>query len=366
MISAPVGMAGLGSPFSTPRAQRFASGLDVVSPSLSTPLFRPRTPLGPSLLNSSPVAVKADPRDTPVYIARKPKATPPTSMNDLPVELIQDIHLLAGNPHFPTVNQHVHDCLTGPSPTYVAGYMLHLYRDCHTRDILPNALRHRLVDIAVAEEMRRLWDNRRGYVPSHQSYLDTSPRSRSPSRTPTVSVPSTPEKQPKPKRPALSVHRLPRRIFRNRPGPKEPAVAPIIKFLFERYAPEVNGGSGYALQRAVLNGNYDLVEYLLRRGADPTQRDRLAITLAIRAKDLKMIKLLVEPLHGAGTFKEEGDSPSTSRGKKRKVIDRVKIDSKLVREAMSAADPSEDIIQYFVHEKGAMPPLNEIMALGRE
>lgn len=231
--------------------------------------------------------------------------------------------------------------------------MLHLYRDCHTRDILTSALRHRIVDIAVAEEMRRLWNNRRGYVPSHQSYLDNaSPRTRSPSRTPTVSVPSTPEKQPKPSRPALSVHRLPRRIFRHRPGPQDPAVAPIIKFLFERYDPPVNSGQGYALQRSVLNANYELVEYLLRRGADPMIKDRLAIILAIRAKDLRMIKLLVEPLPGAGTFKEEADSPSTSRGKKRKIIDRVKIDSKLVREAMSATDPSEEIIHYFVNEKG--------------
>ena len=139
--------------------------------------------------------------------------------------------------------------------------------------------------------------------------------------------------------PALTVDELPRRLFRLPPTSNQP-IHPLLKYLFETYNPSANSHKGYPLCRAVLTSNHSLVSFLLDHGADPSVKSNLAVEVAISIRDLKMVKKLVEhPI-----------IPSRMSRKRRRVEDRVTVDSHLVEVAMMKG--SKEIVQYFVHEKG--------------
>jgi hypothetical protein len=254
-----------------------------------------------------------------------------------PFQLIQYIHILADNPSLPLVSNYVRHALPSGSKTYVAQYMLYQYRSFGPRHILTLALKRPIVDLGVCEEMVRLWDNKRGYV---------RPR-RTPASSP-GSPPSTPSRQ-RTTAPALEVTQLPRRLFRPRPAPGVPAIDPVILWLFAHWEFDLNSNQGhYPLARSVINQNYELVEFLLRRGANPNRKEAFALTAAIEKKDLRMVKLLIEPF---------GDSSSTAEsspasGKRRKYQDRVVILQTHVQHALNHGTP--EIVDYFVHEKGEL------------
>lgn len=258
--------------------------------------------------------------------------------------------------------RYMRSSLTHASPTYIAAYMLHQYRRVEPYNVLTFALRRRIVDIAVAEEMIRIWDYRRGYVPTE---LRSRRRAGARARPATARdkaghgecdgandgddnnepepEPCTPLK-PKVTRPALSVSELPKRLFRPKPGPGEPTISPLVHWLFNRFEPPLASHKNYALNRAALNQNYDMVELLLRKGADPNLRMHFPLRAAIEKKDLRLVKLLVEP------FAESSDSPAKGSGKKRKLTDRIRITPGLVKDALKNGTP--EIVDYFVHEKG--------------
>lgn len=205
--------------------------------------------------------------------------------------------------------------------------MLFQYRHCGHREILTFALRRPIVTVPVLEEMVRIWDERR-----HKRLARR--------RTHVDGVPVTPRTS----RPPLEVTDLPRRLFRHAPRPGQPSIDPMIPYLLNEYDPPINGHKGYALLKSVVNRNYDMVEFLLSRGADPRFRGNKAVEAAIQIKDLRMVKLLVEPPQLAETPKE-GKSK-----KRRRLSDRVDIGQPLVALAMKQG--TEEIVKYFVDEKG--------------
>ena len=242
--------------------------------------------------------------------------------------------MLSDNPALPMVSRYVRNSLTHASKTYIARYMLHQYRHSGPRSILTIALKRPIVDVAVAEEMIRIWDQQRGYV-RHRPTPTSSPGSTTP--------PSTPSR-PRTSAPPLEVTQLPRRLFRPKPLPHEPAIHPMISWLFGNWDFNLKGQAGYyPLARSVINQNYELVEFLLRRGANPNNKEAFALTAAIEKKDLRMVKLLVEP------FGDATESPPPP-GKKRKFQDRMRILQTHVQHALNNGSP--EIVDYFVHEKG--------------
>lgn len=174
--------------------------------------------------------------------------------------------------------------------------------------------------------MVRLWDERRGIKSQRHPA-----RARPPDPNDEPITPS----RPKLTRPALQLAEVPRRAVRLSPV----GVSPLLEYIFEHFEASVNSHNGFPLQRAALDKNYELAEWLLRRGADPGLRDSLAVVAAIERKDLRMVKLLVEPFEG-----------STSSGKRRRLADRVVIGPYLVEKALTSG--TNDIVDYFVHEKG--------------
>ncbi|WWD18711.1 hypothetical protein CI109_103165 [Kwoniella shandongensis] len=294
-----------------------------------------------------------------------------STLTDLPVELLQQIHLLALNPFLPLTSTYIHSILHHPSPSYVATYLLALYSDYGPNEILVRALRHPVCTIEVAKDIQRIWDRRRGYIPPIQSTHDDDKRRRHRHRTRSISLP-LPVSQPT--APELTCRELPRRLFRPSSSSPSSPVHPLIHYLFDQYSPSPNSHKGYPLCRAAFTSNYDLASYLLHKGADPAMKDCLAVEIAISNKDIKMVRLLVERdptdcLSTAHASNEgasgvvKGENKMSKKVKKVKLGDRIEIGTNMVETAMKKG--SKEIVNYFVYEKKVMPPLQSIMKLSK-
>lgn len=90
-----------------------------------------------------------------------------------------------------------------------------------------------------------------------------------------------------------------------------------------------------------------MIDFLLARGADPAQKDGLALQIALSKKRLDLVRLLVE---GGG-----------SGSRKRKRDTRIPITPQLMEKVMATG--SREIQSYFVDVQGFVPNLKSIMAL---
>lgn len=142
---------------------------------------------------------------------------------------------------------------------------------------------------------------------------------------------------------------LPRRLFRSLQPPEsrwsdEDEPLPLLRYLYENHSiPPIDANShgGYALTRAVHSRFLPLVHFLLDHKASPKCANNLAVEVAIRQKDLAMVKLLVE-------------RPQTrTNGKRRKTEDRVLLDTKALKIAVQMK--AQDIIEYIHVEKRVIP-----------
>ncbi|KAK6907792.1 hypothetical protein L486_05714 [Kwoniella mangroviensis CBS 10435] len=291
----------------------------------------------------------------------------PVTLTDLPIELLHHIHFLALNPFLPCTNHQLHSIFHRPSSYYAATYLLRLYSAYGPTEILTRSLRHLICTVEVAEEIRKIWDRRRGYVEPPILSSETKRRNSTPSiekgkqrRDRSVSRSPSPTPPPEPTAPALQCTEIPRRLFRDPFDPGRP-IHPLIKYLFDKYQSSPNSHKGYPLFRAILTSNYELVTFLLEHGADPGIKDCFALDIAISMKDLKMVKLLVErnPSETTPSPVKEG----SKNGKKVKLGDRVEIGTRMVEKAIEKG--SQEIINYFVYEKKVMPPLHSIMNIGK-
>lgn len=282
--------------------------------------------------------------------------------------MLQLVHLHALNPFFPQTCRQTFDILHHSSPGYVARYLLTLYAAYGPNEVLVRALRHPVCTLDVAKEIKRIWDLRRGVKLPTPDRLE---RDKIPPETPRHS------------RPPLRCPELPRRVFRAISFDPAKPIDPLILYLFEAYSPLANSHKGYALCRAVLTDNIQLAKFLLARGADPSIKACLAVDIAIQMRNLPMVKLLVERQPGEDTSAAKDEEDKVAGGgrlkrryKRPKLMDRIVIDSRLVELAMKKG--AEDVVEYFVHEKGepqpmrgpadhcegVMPPLASIMRLG--
>jgi hypothetical protein len=152
---------------------------------------------------------------------------------------------------------------------------------------------------------------------------------------------------------------LPRRLFRQLSTSGSEAL-PHLHFLYtssapqlSRRRPDIDSHDGYPLARAVSAGAVPLVRFLLDHGASPRRRGALAVRMAIKRRDLSLVRLLVEP----------PDAPPDERrtGKRRKLADRVKVTSEMLRLAVMCG--AQDIAEYLMNEKGCVPDLRTLSLL---
>ena len=150
---------------------------------------------------------------------------------------------------------------------------------------------------------------------------------------------------------------LPKRLFKSLVPKISPCVwtesdypLPFLKYLCnipEIHPPDVNSHGGYALSRAVYAFHIPLIQFLLTRGADPSRKDNIAIKIAIRRKDISLVRVLIEPGKG-----------NRNKNKKRKVSDRVQPTKEMLKMAVKC--DARDIVDYFIIEKGVVPDMQTV------
>ena len=164
----------------------------------------------------------------------------------------------------------------------------------------------------------------------------------------------------------LSLVHLPARIFGNlRPGSCSWTVhdqpLPFIRYLWD--CPDIpkldlNHLNGYPLTKAVHAGFIPLIQFLLDHHASPKCHDCLAVKVAIRKKDLRLLKLLVERTSSGQDNKSGNVDGKRGRKKRQKLADRVPLDATALNLAIAAG--ADDIVSYLYEEKGVVPNMETI------
>jgi len=131
---------------------------------------------------------------------------------------------------------------------------------------------------------------------------------------------------------------------------------PFLKYLYGTYGtsgmplPNINSHDGYTLTKAVHAGFIPLIRFLLAHGASPHCSNGLAVMVAIRQKDLALVRMLIER-----------DDEKKGSAKKRKLGDRMQVNSEMLKTAVKC--DARDIVVYLMEEKGCIPDLRTIRIL---
>lgn len=187
---------------------------------------------------------------------------------------------------------------------------------------------------------------------------------------------------------------IPKRLFRNLHS-VSPASSPssftdfdahdlpLLKHLFSTFCPNPNSSAGYPLAKAVLSRHIYLIKYLLSKKADPSEKDNLAIMLAVGRDDFEVVKLLIEypadgqledtdhngegGLPGTGTEeqllpaangrKRRNGSLGGSPGKRRRIEDRVQSTPAMLE--LAVKQKCHPLIVYFMG-KGVVPNMKTL------
>ncbi|KAF7316913.1 hypothetical protein HMN09_00425300 [Mycena chlorophos] len=277
-----------------------------------------------------------------------------TGLLDLPVEVLLDLQSYVNQSHaatqllyevqldalsasLPLACRRLHAVFQASPPSLKAQYILHHVQPTRSiAEVVSLALRFPICCEKVLDVILRDW--------SSEAEDSSQPRSRS--------------------------TELPRRLFRNlaprtsneHAYTENDAPFPLLRFLFadERIANlDADSHAGYGLARAVHAEFMPLVRLLLAKGASPANKKGLAVMIAVRKKNLALVKLLVE--------REEMDDLGRPRtgtsAKRRKLEDRVEVTAEMLKVAVKAK--ARDISDYFMHEKGVVPDMQTLNMLMR-
>ncbi|KAJ7903693.1 hypothetical protein B0H14DRAFT_3421872 [Mycena olivaceomarginata] len=253
-----------------------------------------------------------------------------TGLEDLPVELLYEVHLYSLSTALPITSRRLYTIFNAAPPSYRAQYILSHFEPDEARlsDVVSKILRDPLPTfLALWRPARTLRDGR----------TPTAPTNSSRPRAPAAPLPRARAAD----RPA--VHR------RRRP----PAAAALPVRLPRIAPPNANSHEGYALTRAVHAEFVPLVRLLLAHGASPAHKRGLAVLVAVRQKKLPLVRMLVERAEAGG-----------GRGaKKRRLEDRVEVTKEMLKAAVKAK--ARDIAEYFMQEKGCVPDIQTLQMLMR-
>ncbi|CCL98785.1 uncharacterized protein FIBRA_00790 [Fibroporia radiculosa] len=182
---------------------------------------------------------------------------------------------------------------------------------------------------------------------------------------------------------------LPRRLFRtltprlsNRPSRKrkrgsdvngnwseDDEPIPFLRYLYDHPRippPFTNSYDGYALTKAVHVGFVPLVRFLLDHDASPARKDGLAVMVAIRRKDLALVRMLIEPDSQADQRpkakpREGNDTKEYLSSKRRKLEDRMIVSQAMLKMAVKC--DAREIVDYFMKEKGCIPDMQTVLTM---
>ncbi|KAF7327841.1 hypothetical protein MKEN_00363900 [Mycena kentingensis (nom. inval.)] len=247
----------------------------------------------------------------------------------LPVELLYEVQLAAFEPNLPLASRRLHAVFSSAPTSYRAQYILSCAGASSSSDILSLALRFPICTEPVLDIILRDW-------------------------------------------PATTPHRrseLPRRLFRTL-APRKSAEAPFstadapfpfVHALFTKLpqAPDADSHAGYALARAVHAEFMPLIRLLLARGASPAHKGGLAVLIAIRKKNLGLVRMLVE----REEMDEDGAPAPVVGAKRRRLEDRVEVTREMLKTAVKAK--ARDIADWFMHDKGCLPDMQTLNMLMR-
>ena len=236
-------------------------------------------------------------------------------------QLLYEIQSIALSDSFPLTSRYLHGVFCSSTPSFRACYLLGrvLFQD--SLNVFTKALRYPLCTEEVLDSFCR-------QLPSEYS-------------------PSSCD--------------LPRRLFRSL-APKAKSSEwsegdhplPFLRYLYQSPqipAPDANAHDGYALTKAVHAKRPLLIQFLLDHGASPACKNGLAVSVAIRQKDLQMVKLLIE----------RDDIPfgrKMGKRKRRKLEDRLEVDREMLKMAVRCG--ARDIADYLIWEKGCIPDIETL------
>jgi hypothetical protein len=300
------------------------------------------------------------------------------------VQLLLEVQLFAVSESLPYVSRRPYQVFRATAPIYRAQYLL-ARLDAAQDDsrLYTRALRYPMCNQAVFEAVRNS-------VIKRPAQMSVGLEEEAP---PMAADPSPSNEEGSTKRiPEPVKWEVPRRLFHNLVLPSairtwrdtDPPL-PFLRYLFnlEGLQPDVNANSGYALTKAVHAQFLPLIQFLLDHGASPETKDGLAVVVAIRQRNLKLVKMLIERQgdpagdEGTNSQRQEGkegrtttNAPeisgkkggqATGRGKRRKLEDRVQPNSKMLKAAVQCK--AKDIVEYLCHEKGVVPDMQTLQMM---
>lgn len=156
---------------------------------------------------------------------------------------------------------------------------------------------------------------------------------------------------------------LPRRIFRQLSQTKGSKWSssdypiPLLEFLYNTQGipvPDINSHHGYALTKATQARFVPLIQFLLAQGASPSYKNDLAVMIAIRHKDISLVKMLIE---------RREDGSRITKAKKRRLEDRVEVKPAMLKAAVRCG--AKDIVKYLVQDKGVVPDMETLQIMSK-
>ncbi|EGN98968.1 hypothetical protein SERLA73DRAFT_122824 [Serpula lacrymans var. lacrymans S7.3] len=252
------------------------------------------------------------------------------SLDTLPVELLHEIQLYAVSPSLPYTCKHIFDVFKLAPSSYRAQFLLSATQTVCPTIRVTKLLRYPLCTKEVLAVVIRMRDDIFSWdYPSE----------------------------------------LPRRLFRPlhpKPSSEEPSSKQIgwsdrdkpLPFLNYLYSlkfrpPNANSHEGYALTKAVHAAFIPLIQFLLDHGASPRCKDGLAVLVAIRRRDLSLVKMLIQ--------KDDVPTIKSGKSKKPKLEDRITATQDMLKAAVKCN--ARDIVEYLTKEKGCVPDMQTILLM---
>ncbi|KAJ7104278.1 hypothetical protein B0H15DRAFT_960329 [Mycena belliarum] len=287
------------------------------------------------------------------------------SLETLPVELLYEVQLYALSVALPITSRRLRAIFNSSPASFRAQYILgHLADDARLSDAVSTALRFPLCAIPVVDAVLRAWPPdpvapTSDATESQGALLSEGEEQGKVEPEPEGGNGSAPAPRARPAE-------LPKRLFRAL-GPRTDreyragdAPLPLLRYLYAaprltHAPPDADSHAGYALTRAVHAEHVPLVRLLLDHGASPAHKRGLAVLVAIRRKQLSLVRMLIE--------RTDAEPGAGKGGKKRRLEDRVEVTPEMLKTAVKAK--ARDIAEYFMEEKGCVPDMQTLQMLVR-
>ncbi|XP_006459114.1 hypothetical protein AGABI2DRAFT_201079 [Agaricus bisporus var. bisporus H97] len=277
----------------------------------------------------------------------------PSGLHSLPIELLYEIQLYALSPFLPYLSHYL-SCTFNESPiSFRVQYLLAACTSINkiplqASDVLSKALRYSLCTPSVLDSLCSKLDSLSKCKPALIEPLDR-----------------------------MYTCELPRRLFRSltlRSDGRDWHVGdeplPFLKHIFNKGTRfpilDPNSLQGYALTRAVHARHKPLIQFLLDIGAWPACKGGMAIKVAIKQKNLEMVKMLVERAEKrrvlSCTTLAVGDGGQKHEGKRRGLEGGLEFaEQSMLKLAVKCN--ARDIIDYLAREKGIIPDMETLNSL---